>query len=67
MEVKLYLKTYLHSLITPFTDCDTHSVKRGMCLYHEIRTTFSRETFSDLVKCHVKSSECHENQYLPKG
>ena len=41
MEVNIYLKAFLHSLIFPFTDWVTQYVKKGMCFCLEILNTFS--------------------------
>ena len=36
IKANVYVKTYLHSLISRFTDLISQSVKRRMCLYIEI-------------------------------
>ena len=66
MKANTYLKTYLHILIQPVTYCYI-SVKRGMYLHHETRNIAFAETSPNLAKFHVKGSQCHESQYLPKG
>ena len=66
MKASTYLKTYLHILIQPVTYCYI-SVKRGMYLHHETRNIAFAETSPNLAKFHVKGSQCHESQYLPKG
>ena len=37
-----------------------------MYLHHETRNTAFAETSLNLAKFHVKGSQCHESQYLPK-
>ena len=66
MKANTYLKTYLHILIQLVTYCYI-SVKRGMNLHHETRNIAFAETSPNLAKFHVKGSQCHESQYLPKG
>ena len=65
MKADTYLKTYLHILIQLVTYCYI-SVKKGMYLHHETRNTAFAETSLNLAKFHVKGSQCHESQYLPK-
>ena len=40
MKVNVYLKTYLHRLILPFTDTLTQNLTKGMYLCLEIINTF---------------------------
>ena len=40
MRVNIYLKANLHSLIPPFTEYITQSMKKGICLYDGIVNTF---------------------------
>ena len=63
---QFHLKAHLHSLIPPFTKFATQSVKRGMSLWTEILNIFFvRNLFRTWII--LKSSQCHESQYLHKA
>ena len=62
-----HLKAHFLSLVPPFTEFITKSVKREICLYVEIFNRFFMGNLFGSWIMFYKGSQSYESQYLPKG